>query len=117
MKGLLCSILENKSIGNCSANGISSKVSKVVLCDPPAALADLGYVITGVPKIFAPTEDAPAVYIRKRVVFNKTYFHAVPADKVDQTKHWMMMGGCFITTSDSRFPFDYPIPLHDREEA
>ena len=28
-----------------------------------------------------------------------------------------MFGGHFIYTSDSRFPFEHPIPVHDRYEA
>ena len=28
-----------------------------------------------------------------------------------------MFGGNFVYTSDSRFPSDYPIPIHDRFET
>jgi hypothetical protein len=34
MKGLICSIYEDKSIGNCSNHGISSRVKEVVLIGP-----------------------------------------------------------------------------------
>lgn len=32
------------------------------------------------------------------------------------TLGWPMFGGCFVYSSDSRFPADYPIALHDRYE-
>lgn len=30
---------------------------------------------------------------------------------------WLMFGGTFAHTSDSRFPYDYPIHIHDRYEG
>jgi len=40
---------------------------------------------------------------------------AVPADHDD--KRWNMYGGHDIHTSDSRFPFTGPLPVHDRYES
>ncbi len=30
---------------------------------------------------------------------------------------WLMFGGTFAYTSDSRFPYEYPIHIHDRYEG
>ena len=41
-------------------------------------------------------------------------YRALPY-RTDKGK-WHMFGGNFIHSSDSRFPFDYPIDVHDRIE-
>jgi len=43
------------------------------------------------------------------------HFYAVPSKILKDGKH-SMFGGNFIYTSDSRFPSDYPIAIHDRVE-
>lgn len=106
MKGLLVSILEDKRIGNCSNNGISSRCSQVVL------------VGEGIPEIFEPSEDAPAVKLVKRILFcTKEYIHCEPVESTRRGNVGYMAGGTFVYSSDSRFPSDYPIPLHDRQET
>ena len=71
-----------------------------------------------VPKIFEPSESAPAVrLIRRNIGWGKNeynYIHAIP---YDQPEHRGMFGGTFIYSSDSRFPAKFPIPLHDRVEG
>lgn len=94
-RGLLCGIYKNGT--DCSNSGISSRCTQVVLVGP------------GIPEIFAATVDAPAVELRM-------LGGAVNAKPVDDDR-WWMFGGCFIYTSDSRFPADQPIPLHDRTET
>lgn len=101
-KGLLCFIYRS-SPGDCSNSGISSKANKVVLMNMTEC------------NVFEPSEGAPPVWIREIKIGDKTYYHAIPEDP-DKTTKWWMHGGCYIETSDSRFPFDYPIPLHDRRE-
>ena len=86
---------------NCSNNGISSKHNEVTLIDVPGP--------------FPVVDSAPAVRIVKRFLSGRDYFHAEPV--TDNKKQWFMFGGTFIYTSDSRFPYDYPIPLHDRVES
>jgi len=104
MKGLICSILEPKDIGNCSAHGISSRVRKVTLVGP------------GIAGIFEPSEDAPAVALKElRISEDRLHVFARPIE-IPEGAH-SMMGGCFIWTSDSRFPSRQPIPLHDRVEV
>lgn len=103
MKGLHCDVYESKLIGNCSNHGVSSTHRQVTLVGP------------GIPEIFEADEKAPAVWLRKRKFGEREYIHAVPEEPGKETV-WWMMGGSFIYTCDSRFPSDYPIPLHDRTE-
>ena len=51
----------------------------------------------------------------KRNLFGKPAWYAKPASLVKSNSQ-CMMGGNFIYTSDSRFPGDAPIPVHDRVE-
>lgn len=104
MKGLHCSILVPADHGSCSNGGISSRVKTVTL------------VGDGIPTLFEPSPDAPAVFLVRRTFFEHgEYLHASPV-AVDPSRGPLMFGGCFIYTSDSRFPSRQPIPLHDRQE-
>lgn len=146
-KGMTCSILEPKDIGNCSANGISKRYSRVVVTDVCAAhgerdgspahfAAARGAIALDEMRIFSPKPEgdpyaAAEVTLVVRHLFGRgVYVHAEPADGY-AAKHWAMMGGCYIETSDSRWSdmlraihgqvgnpgFQTgPIPLHDRYE-
>jgi len=107
MKGLLVSIYQRRDGSNCSNNGISSKFDRCIL------------VGEGVPEIFEPSEDTPAVMLRKKSVFGKEYIYASPYHPEDPNndKTWYMFGGQFVYTSDSRMPTKHPLPLHDRTET
>ena len=110
MKGLICSVFESKAHGNCSANGISSRCKQVTLC--PDYDAKYGM---GIPSIFEVSAVAPAVVVRSiRISEDREHFFAVPVELTDTGA--AMFGGSFIYTSDSRFPMEYPLPLHDRVE-
>lgn len=107
MKGLICDIYQNP-MGNFSNSGISSRVSKVTLVGEDAN----GNPIEGP---FEPSPCAPAVYLVVRKVGKREHVFARPLELSDSV--WSMMGGCFIYSCDARFPFQFPIPLHDRVEA
>ena len=48
--------------------------------------------------------------------FDKKYYYLEPvAPKKEGCVGWMM-GGNFAYSSDSRFPFNHPIAIHDRQE-
>ena len=68
-------------------------------------------------EIFDADDQAPAVKIVHRVINGKDYYHAEPVNGKDDKKIGWMMGGTFIWTSDSRFPHQYPIALHDRQDT
>ena len=98
MKGLLVYILKNGSLGDCTNGGLSSKVDKAVL------------IGCGMPEIFEPSEDAPALYLKEWYGSYK----AVPS--LDDSGY--MFGGNYVETSDSRFSTicGHPIKIHDRQE-
>ena len=102
LKGLSCIILKNASMGDSSNGGISSRFESVVL------------VGEGIPEI-STAQEGEAVIIGTVIIGAKTYYHAVPKDLHDKNE-WTMSGGTFIWASDSRFPFPYPLALHDRVE-
>jgi len=105
MRGLLVNIYEAKRLGNCSNGGISATCENLVLLGPDAP--------------FGADEVTPAVVILEK---SNGYVYARPATTGGELieKEGMagpMMGGSFIYTSDSRFPYLYPVPLHDRWET
>ena len=99
MKGLTCWIYSNHENG--SLNLI--RTDRVTLTGE------------GVVELSEPNEKYPEVRFVKRELFgDKIYFTAYPV--VNGEAKVGMFGGKFIYTGDSRFPSDYPIPLHDRFE-
>lgn len=59
-----------------------------------------------------PNDETPAIIFITRNINGRLYTHAEPANKA-QGEHFAM-GGSFLYDSDSRFPYDYPVALHDR---
>ena len=102
MKGLRCSVLRHGDGMDCTLNGVSSKHDNVIL------------VWDDVPGIFKPSEDCPEL----RLIERNGHLAAYPPDScfLEGVGKWYMSGGNFIYASDSRFPNEYPIPVHDRYE-
>jgi len=104
MKGLLVKIVKEY---NCSNNGISARYDRAILVGPE--VAKVSDNLKG---------DLPIVRIENHY---KNYYRAVvvydPSGR--ETAHLCggMFGGNFIYSSDSRFPFDHPVKLHDRYET
>lgn len=99
-KGMTCYILKDASQkADCSLDGISNRYTEVLL------------IGENIPKIFEADGDLPVVRIENHY---KHYVRAVPVN-AKHDDEMMAMGGCFIWTTDSRFPADYPVPLHDRD--
>lgn len=103
---LSCSIFENKHIGNCSNEGISSKFREVyVICPDGNCVIDLDN----------PPENLVEFEFKD---FGFTKHMRFKPYKTDGK--WYMFGGSFVWTGDSRFRErfgDYPIPLFDRNEG
>jgi hypothetical protein len=101
-KGMICSVYESKDHGNCSNDGVSARYSSVVLIGP------------GIPELFEPKDDRPAVYLDRNFngVAGNVAAVAKGGDGVGP-----MFGGSFIYTSDSRFPGGGPLKLMDRYES
>lgn len=105
MKGMILDVFRSKILGNCSNDGISSRVNEVLL------------VGEGIPEIFEANNERPAVKLVKRNFVSGPYYHAEPLEK-REGMNGPMFGGTFIFTTDSRVRSitAYPIPLHDRFE-
>lgn len=93
-KGLMVSIYRDTY--DCAINKLYGKKNAILLIEDC--------------KVFTEDKNTPAIKIIKRFINGRDYFHAEPAEK-----GFYAFGGSFLYTSDSRFPFDYPLPLHDRQ--
>lgn len=98
-KGLRCDILTDKSTGDCTNNGISSKHDSLIL------------IGKNIPKIF----EAEDITQCAKLDFYKNYARCKP---IIFKNKWYMNGGNFLYSCDSRFRdiSQYPIPIHDRIE-
>jgi hypothetical protein len=109
MNSLLTHPLRN-ALGDCTNNGLSSKVTHAYLVwdvDPlnqDKILED-----------FYNEKGEDFFVIKERTIFGKHSMIAVPYS-IYKTGQHSMMGGNFLYTSDSRFPSDSPIAIHDRVE-
>ena len=106
MRALPLNIYENKSYGNCSNNGISSRYREVLL------ICEEGFINID--------EDNPPENLVKLVVrnlFGKEYKHIEPVAR--PTGVGWMSGGSIVYSCDSRFRrlSDYPLSFHDRQES
>jgi hypothetical protein len=102
--GLICYVYKTPELNGCALGGISERHNCVLLVgdgvDGP--FDEQNARATGMPVV---------VLVRREhlATGGGPYFHAIP-DGATGT----MMGGAFIYSIDARFPFDYPLPLHDR---
>ena len=104
MKGLTVTVL--RPAGRMNHNpGIGNKYGRLTL------------VGEGVAEVSEPSEYAPAVKLVRRNIGGREYLHAEPIDRPDEGCVGWMADGNFIYTPDSRFPNEYPISLHDRQET
>ena len=106
VRAISVGIFEDKSIGNCSNGGISSRFDNVLIEHPR------GWIEVD-------TENPPENFCKivTRHLWGKDYMHIEP---VAEPEHlgWMM-GGCLCYSSDSRFHelTEYALALHDRQET
>ncbi|HRW21306.1 MAG TPA: hypothetical protein P5509_04980 [Bacteroidales bacterium] len=104
MTGLYVTVYKDADGSDCSANGITSCYSRLIL------------VGEGVDGPFEVKKGEPYLKFVKRNMGRGEYLHAEPVN-FGSGEIGPMFGGNFIYTSDSRFPSDYPIPVHDRFES
>ena len=101
MDTILTFVLRN-SLGDCTNNGLTSREDSIILNYGQNLQTDL-----------IPDDELILV---ERTIFGKQSNYAVPAGLFKSGRH-SMAGGNFIYTSDSRFPSDAPISVHDRVET
>ena len=110
-KGMTVAVYKNPRFKGCANGGLSDR------CDEVTLIASHDFPC--VPELFEPTEDKPPVVIVKMMLFAGAdpYLTAYPADSDgNPIQDMQMAGGAFIYAHDSRFPSEYPVPLHDRIE-
>ena len=91
--------------GSCSNNGITNRYHEILVEHPEGCkLLD--------------SDNLPENFciLDKRYLLGKWHYRFIPKHLKESGK-WVMFGGCFAYASDSRFEFDYPIPIHDRVES
>ena len=86
--------------GDCSNNGISSRHDCVM-------------VISKENEDTREWTGENVCVVREKNVFGTRHVYLVP---YKLRKQHTMFGGCFVYSSDSRFPENRPLPLHDRME-
>lgn len=111
VKGLLVWVYRNGDFGDCSMNGISSRHDKLIL---------IGEGVEGFIEVDLDNPQEEVVHLVKRQMHDGEYLHVEPLDgqySKAENRKWYMSGGNFVYTSDSRFPCNYPLSVHDRHEG
>lgn len=98
--GLIVNVLRAKGYEECSLGGISVNHDTVLLVLPEGGPFD---------ENAAKRLGIPVCKLVKRDIGGE-YLHVEP----DAEGSWAA-GGCYVATSDSRFPNRYPLSLHDRD--
>lgn len=95
--------------GDCTNGGVSEKFNTLLIpCDDGNETVDL--------------DNPPENFcvIEKRILWGEKHYYIVPY-ALKQSGRWVMMGGNFAFTSDSRFKECaeswQPLPIHDRVEG
>lgn len=102
-KGLIAYVYRAPKMGDCTNQGISSKVDQVLIYGE------------GIPEIFESAEDLPAMKFEPRENMSARFGMDCSRLVPDDCKGHLMFGGNFAYSSDSRLP-RAPIPIHDRIE-
>lgn len=105
VKALPVYVYRSPRLGDCTNGGISASSDRLLL------ICEDGFVD-------AKTDDPTLLRLVKREFGGGVYLHAEPVNP-DRGEKVLgpMFGGNYVSTSDSRFPSDYPIPVHDRYET
>lgn len=94
------------TLGDCTNGGISGRFDSLYLiCDQGWLEVELND-----PRLIK-------IVTRNHVGREGTYTHVEPVNDPDKKEIGYMAGGNFVYSCDSRFPFDYPLPIHDRSET
>ena len=92
------------TLGDCTNGGISGKFDSLYL------ICDGGWL---------EVEDTDPRLIKLVVTeyWGVEHVHVEPVNDPNKKEISYMSGGNFVYSSDSRFPFDYPLSVHDRSET
>jgi hypothetical protein len=100
------------SLGDCTNNGLTSQKDSIDMYYG----SDLNEALNSV-RTEGILDELPedSLILIERNLFGKPANYAVPVSILKKGQH-SMSGGNFVYTSDSRFPSDAPISVHDRVE-
>jgi hypothetical protein len=110
VKTLPVQVYRTNYIGDCTNHGVTSTQDRLYL------ICDEGW-------FERPADDSSLLRLGKVHISGldgKDYYHVKPVNdpRYDDGEHvGPMMGGNFVWSCDSRFPADYPLPVHDRFET
>ena len=104
MKALPISVYRTDRTGDCTNGGITSRYDRLLL------ICDEGFIDID-------ENDPPENTVRlvERFICGRIYKHIEPI--APPTHLGWMHGGNIAYASDSRFPSDYPLCVHDRQET
>ena len=106
-KGILVNVFENGNY-DCTNNGVTFFKKEFILIGENGEDFNCPFKVA---------EDGSNILCLRQM--KNGYKFAVPFDTIrnaNKHRNGPMFGGNFIYTSDSRFPNNYPIPVHDRWE-
>ena len=107
VKGLTLRVYRS-NLGDCTNGGISSRHDTLIL---------VGDDVEGFISVDLDNPPENVVKIVRRTIFGREYMHLEPLDGCGNGgSRWYMAGGNIASTSDSRFPSQYPLEIHDRHE-
>ena len=107
-KGLLVDVYKSP-MGDCTNKGISYQRDTLILI----SWEPTHHHVFKCPKMFSGNGTNSVKIVPGNV---PEYVKAIPVKEKSKNDLGPMFGGNFIYSSDSRFPFKYPIPIHDRYE-
>lgn len=106
MRGLYVDVYRTPGLSDCTNGGISSKYDRLLLIG-----------IEGPEEIDPDNLPENAVKIGGVYIAGEYHYHLRPVKEPDPDCAGWMCGGNIAYTSDSRFPHDYPLRIHDRQES
>ena len=92
--------------GDSTNGGITSRYDRLLF------IHDEGFV-----KVDMDNPPENVVVLVERFICGRVYKHLEPVKSPDKGCLGWMAGGNIAYTSDSRFPSDYPLCVHDRQET
>jgi hypothetical protein len=104
-KGLRCQVWRRSPYDWEKSGPVSPQRKISDLCDSVVVIGD------GIPESDEPTEDSPAMYYVARELWGKPRPYVTPIEGA-----MPQFGGNYVFSSAKGFPFDYPVPIHDRYE-
>ena len=106
MRGLYIDVYRTSRLSDCTNSGISSRYDRLLLIG-----------VDGPEEVDPDNLPENAVKISGVWLGNEYHYHLRPVKDPDPNCAGWMCGGNIAYTSDSRFPHDYPLRIHDRQET